>query len=121
VGFYNDAQPHAFFWTQADGFWDLGTLGGCCSRAVSINHNSQVVGWSNTASGDEHPFLWTPAAGMQDLGVIGEASGINNVGQVVGFFHSGTSDHAFLWSENDGLQDLGGGDALAIMIAAKWF
>jgi probable HAF family extracellular repeat protein len=114
VGFYNDAQPHAFFWTQADGFQDLGTLGGCCSHAVSVNHNSQVAGWSNTASGDEHPFLWTPAAGMQDLGVVGEASGINNVGQVVGFFLSGTSDHAFLWSENDGLLDLGAGDALAI-------
>jgi probable HAF family extracellular repeat protein len=54
---------------------------------------------------------------MQDLGTLGgqasEASGINDLGQVVGVIISAAGgSHAFLWTAGGGMQDLGtlGGD-----------
>ena len=63
-----------------------------------------------------HAFLWSSTAGIQDLGSLGGSSysnGINNTGQVVGYYATfeGTY-HAFLWTASGGMQDLGtlGGD-----------
>jgi probable HAF family extracellular repeat protein len=108
VGYYNNAQPHAFLWSQSTGLQDLGTLGGCCSRATGINNSGQVVGWSFPPTGSPaHPFVWTAQGGMHDLGFPGQASAINNSGQAVGFYSDGKQSRAFLWSEASGLQDLG--------------
>lgn len=63
-----------------------------------------------------HAFLWSTATGMRDLGSIGGgssyANGINNAGQVVGYYETASSYHAFLWTASSGMQDLGtlGGD-----------
>jgi probable HAF family extracellular repeat protein len=107
AGNYDGSNTQAFFWTAAAGLQDLGTLGGCCSQAFSINNSGQVVGWSFTLAGDQHPFLWTQAGGMTDLGFVGQASAINNAGQVVGFYSEGSTARAFLWTATSGLQDLG--------------
>ncbi len=37
---------------------DLGTLGGTHSEAYGINDLGQVMGFSDTASGDTHATLW---------------------------------------------------------------
>jgi probable HAF family extracellular repeat protein len=57
---------------------------------------------------------------MRDLGSLGGgsyATGINNAGQVVGYFETNVGTvHAFLWTESGGMQDLGtlgGGSSLA--------
>jgi probable HAF family extracellular repeat protein len=83
---------------------DLGDLPGGQnhSYANDINSSGQVVGYSFTLPG-ERPFLWTSDGGMIELGVLtGEASAINDQGQVVG--RSGP--HAFLWTSAGGMQDL---------------
>lgn len=89
---------------------DLGTLGGTFSNAQAINDNMQIVGGSDTASGDGHAFLWENGV-MTDLGTLGgldsHASAINNLGQVIGSSQTTSGDyHAFLW-ENDVMTDLG--------------
>ncbi|SEN82137.1 probable extracellular repeat, HAF family [Nitrosospira multiformis] len=69
---------------------DLGTLGGGFSTAYSINDAGQVVGYSETATGERHAFITGPnGVGMTDLGTLGEhasyATSINKAGQVAGY------------------------------------
>jgi probable HAF family extracellular repeat protein len=67
---------------------DLGTLGGGASYARGINDAGQVVGMSETASGESHAFV-TVNGEMTDLGTLGGrhsfALDINDAGQVVGW------------------------------------
>jgi probable HAF family extracellular repeat protein len=69
---------------------DLGTLGGPLqqSAATGINDATQVVGWSETASGVIDAFLWQGGA-MQDLGTPNGqntyATAISDVGRIVGY------------------------------------
>ena len=90
---------------------DLGTLGGRGSQAVAINERGQIVGESETASGETHAFLWQHGT-MTDLGTLGgsfsSAVAINEHGQVVGGSSTTTLDefHAFLWQHGT-MTDLG--------------
>jgi probable HAF family extracellular repeat protein len=90
---------------------DLGTLpGGTASLAIAINSAGEVVGKSNTATGDDHAFLWVRGV-MTDLGTLGGtfsvANAINDAGQVVGFSSTASGlTHAFLWQHGT-MRDLG--------------
>jgi probable HAF family extracellular repeat protein len=70
-----------------DGPVDLGTLGGDRASAVAINDLGEIVGFSETATGQGHAFLYKNGI-MQDLGTLGgtisNANGINNLGEIVG-------------------------------------
>ena len=97
---------------DVDGFkLDLGTLGGQNSwmNWGEINDFAQVVGFSETAVPDPNgedicgfgthltcrPFLWQPfhMSALPTLGGNnGQASAINNRGQIVGFAENGTVD-----------------------------
>ncbi|HVZ22565.1 MAG TPA: hypothetical protein VG871_15935, partial [Vicinamibacterales bacterium] len=88
---------------------DLGTLGGCCSRATVVNHYEVVAGQSVTPSGDVHAWVWGPETGMIDIGHVASSdlldavSGINDRGTVVG-----QRDFvAFMWTDTSGMQSLG--------------
>ena len=81
-------EHHAFL--SKDGHMlDLGTLGGRSSVAYALNNMDQVVGESATASGYNRAFLWENGR-MQDLAIassptgFSRASGINDIGQIVG-------------------------------------
>jgi probable HAF family extracellular repeat protein len=111
---------HPFFW-QDGKMTDIGTLGGTCAEATTINNRGQVIGNSNLP-GDFvlHPFLWERGK-LQDLGTFGGTFGVanwlNNAGEITGV--ASTVDdqefHAFFW-RNGLMTDIGtvAGDVCSI-------
>jgi probable HAF family extracellular repeat protein len=85
---------------------DLGTLGGTNSWAYAINARGQVVGESQTVTGESQAFLWEAGIGMQNLGTecsLSQAFSVNSRGQVAGECNG----DLFLWERHTGMQDLG--------------
>jgi probable HAF family extracellular repeat protein len=84
---------------------ELGALGSAfaSSRAQAINAAGQIVGGSDTFLGPFRPFLYSDGT-MTDLGTLGgsagEAFGINDSGDVVGYSYTTPdgSPHAFLFT-----------------------
>jgi probable HAF family extracellular repeat protein len=91
---------------------DLGTLGGEESVAYDLNEKGQVVGKSQTASGDWHAFLWKDGS-MKDLGSLGGEScacAINEKGEVAGYAYlkgSRGACRAVRWSATGEMTTLG--------------
>jgi len=92
---------------------DLGTLGGLNSVAVMINESGEVVGGSDTSTGEPQPhaFLWDGS--MHDLGALNgclsTAWGINAREQVVGNSGAGpdcSTQVGFLWEKGGPMVDL---------------
>jgi probable HAF family extracellular repeat protein len=128
---YTDSTPHAsnggfptlhpFLWEKGKGMKDLGSLGGTSTASVNgLNERGEVVGGS-FLPGDQviQPFLWDGeelinlAARPFVNTLNGEASWINEAGQVVG--DAGVPGvpgrctpvhHAFLWKKGV-ITDLG--------------
>lgn len=87
----------------------IGTLGGAHSKAYAINEAGQVVGWSQDAGGRDRPFIYTAATGMKMLfNHSGQATGINETGQIIGSFHGPSGFSGFLWDPVAGLIDIEG-------------
>jgi len=109
---------HGFLWRDGK-MTDLGTLGGRFSGATAINDRGQIVGRSETASGEWHAFLWQNGH-MTDLG-LDMATGINNRGQVVGATPQGTRYQAYRWRNGTltDLGDLGSGFSQATAVNAR--
>jgi probable HAF family extracellular repeat protein len=101
---------------------DLGTLGGIASKALGINENGQIVGWSLDAEANKLAFVWSPESGMTALpfpapgATLVEAISINNWGLAIGtasvprevapsVFRQQT--RGYLWSPDGGVIDLG--------------
>jgi uncharacterized delta-60 repeat protein len=117
---------HAFIWVNAGGMQDLQTLtGDVTSRALAINSNEEVVGYSEDSSNDLHAFVWTASGGMQSLGSLTGftnfvATAVNDSGVIVGIASNpGGNQHAFIWTTTGGMQDLGTLGGSADMSAAN--
>jgi probable HAF family extracellular repeat protein len=108
----DDGDTRMFLWRNGT-MTDLGTLGGrttgaqlptyAIGRPDQLNERGQVVGNSETASGEFHAFLWSDGR-MRDLGTLGGsqsiAFGINDRGEVVGESQTASGEtHAFLWRD----------------------
>ncbi|MGB9619530.1 MAG: PEP-CTERM sorting domain-containing protein [Armatimonadota bacterium] len=101
------AAIHAAAWytgiSGQEAIYDLGTLGGTHSFSFGLNDAAQIVGQSEMPGNRcGHAFLWTLQDGMTDLGTLPispntTGTGINNLGQVVGYTGSGTDSRAFVW------------------------
>ena len=117
-----------FRWDAANGFTNLGTLGGAVSTASAINESGHVAGASQVAIGSSasHAYLWRPGTGLTDLGTLGgtnsSASAANAAGFVVGSSQlvGNSSTQAFLWRLDTNtmtpLGTLGGNNSSAIGI-----
>ena len=84
-------------------------LGGSSSRALSINNNGLIVGYSFVGSGIR-ATLWSSGT-MTDLGTFGGISsaafGINDTGQVTGWANPVSGpNRSFLW-DNGTMTDIG--------------
>ncbi len=109
---FNSLTTGAFLW-QNGKMTNLGSLGGTCTNAITINNRGQVVGYSFLA-GDEafHPIRWERGS-LTDLGITaghqGYAGALNEAGDAVGWGTIADDDvviHATLWS-GQGTTDLG--------------
>jgi probable HAF family extracellular repeat protein len=113
AGYTAKEYRHAFITgPNGAGRTDLKTLGGGSSVTFGINDAGQVVGYSQTATGNLHAFITGPnGVGMTDLGTLGEhasyATSINNAGQVAGYTVK-EYRHAFITGPNGvGMTHLG--------------
>lgn len=105
----NNASYHAFLYSNGT-LVDLGTLGGEYSYANDLNDAGDVIGGSQTASGEWHAFLYRNGQ-MIDLGTLGGthsyASRINEEGDITGVAETASGQqHAFLY-RNGVMTDLG--------------
>jgi probable HAF family extracellular repeat protein len=102
---------HAFRFTDGQPLLDLGALGGSFgSMANQINASGQVVGQASTASSGGHAFRYTDGIGMQDLDTLqtndSVGQGINDAGDVVGYFIQSGLARAFRYTDQNGMVDL---------------
>ncbi|MEC7584969.1 MAG: hypothetical protein VYE77_11685 [Planctomycetota bacterium] len=102
---------HAFVFTPAGLWLDLGTLGGYESRGRALNDWNQAVGWARDAAGHHLGFLWTWPTGMVDIGNLGgfycDPEDLDNWGRIVGASADPLGNYRpFLW-ENGVMNDLG--------------
>jgi probable HAF family extracellular repeat protein len=80
-------------WTNTSNSIPLGSLGGNSGIANALNNDSQIVGWSQIASGAQHAFLYMNGT-MQDLNLLipptsgitlVDAAGIDASGRIVAY------------------------------------
>lgn len=96
--------PHAFLWSQAGGFRDLGSLGGYSIMVTDLTENGLVVGQADNANGDTRAFQSRNGQQIRDLGTLGGnlavATAANDDGTIVGYSRDANfNTHAFVFSK----------------------
>jgi probable HAF family extracellular repeat protein len=103
---------HACLWRHGV-MTDLGTLGGTFSDSAGIDNRHRIVGASTVASGQQHAYIFSKAK-MTDLNelipadsgwTLVAATGINDVGEIVGNGRINGQTHAFLLTPDDDDED----------------
>jgi probable HAF family extracellular repeat protein len=125
-----DGRSQAFVYTDGTLF-NLGTLGGTDSYAYRISDSGFVIGRSMNAGGRYRAFVVILNSSMFDIssldsrlgGAFSFATAVNNLGQVVGYFHTSNEHRAarnrvFLYSDHriTDLGTFGGEDSIVMAI-----
>mgnify|MGYP001393667953 CR=1 FL=1 len=115
VAYFNAAGTifHAFSWSKAAGWKDLGTLpGGKTSIADWINDSGLIVGQSTSSQFPSGVATFWQSGRIHAIGTLpGGTSSFagyaSDTGEVVGESTLSTGvSHAFIWSKANGMQDL---------------
>ena len=91
---------------------DIGTLGGSYMAGAAMNSKGEIAGTATVADGSPHAFRWTEAGGLEDL--QGDrpgyswAHGINDHGDVVGYYSDGNVGRAFVASRGEKMRTVTG-------------
>jgi len=114
--YYIGCEQRGFVYHSPSDIDEIGNLGEYPTRAYDINIDGLTVGCSTTTQDETHAFIWDEFGGMDDLfetANVGDscALGINDRGQVVGYYFTGTGQsgllRAFLYDPELGLWDIG--------------
>jgi hypothetical protein len=115
--------PQAFLWSPGATTYDfLGPAGQEVSGGLGVNPHGWVAGWRELTAGDTAAMLWVPGQGENILSHIGMATGVDTLGNVVGFHREAATGPsiAFLWNAATGAHFLpglpGGGATAAVAI-----
>jgi probable HAF family extracellular repeat protein len=98
-GFNSSGIMRGFVWNETDGIIEIPTLGGTESYLYNINNDGEAVGSAQDAAGVYHPIIWDAVNGVRQWDIEGEATSINNSGQVAGVFIVPSGEaHGFVYS-----------------------
>lgn len=98
-GINSSGVMRGFVWNATDGLTELGTLGGTESYLYDVNNDGVAVGSAQDAAGVYRPITWDATNGIQPYAVEGEATAINNFGDVTGVYvNPGGTAHGFVFS-----------------------
>ncbi|MBT2212372.1 hypothetical protein [Actinomadura sp. NEAU-AAG7] len=86
--------------------------GGTTSRATAVNDRGVIVGYGDTASGENHAVRWSPDGRVTELGALpgstlSYAYGINDHGDTVGYADTPAGERAVRWAPDGTITDLG--------------
>ena len=100
----------AFIWDSTNGMTGLGVLPGghTKSRAMAVNNDGYVAGYSHTGGLQENAFLWHNNTGMVDLGFEMTVTDINSLRQITGLTSIDGSLVTVVWDSASGLQTIAG-------------
>lgn len=80
------------------------------SQGLAVNTKGWVAGWAVLAGVDQSAMLWVPGHSQRILSHLGQATGIDNLGNVVGYHRDTPTGPrtAFLWDSATGAHFLPG-------------
>lgn len=99
-----------FFYSDATGTVNLGTLGGYQSYAVDVNNDGLVTGWANTPEQFYRAIAWQSEEQLRDLGTLGGHNSrgffVNDAGEIFGQAEKANSETVwFVWRDGVGMRE----------------
>lgn len=75
----SDPLPHAFWWSEVEGMFDLGTLGGTLSVTHGINGRDQAARVAQQSDGHFRAVLWDVSGDLPNVTASDQSSAPSGV------------------------------------------